>query len=192
MCMAEITFSIWNEHCQGTAKHKLTFGNLSGTANFAYRQVPKKTRNAGKLFDGNGWCRTAYSLSKIDVSKTRGKTPKMDGENGKPYSNGWCGGTIIFGNTLIFHKTELDTEKNLKASLNEWTTSWADVTVPITSCTQNDKQNRHRKLRSTSSWRFQRDNRSGYHHAPRTPRISPPAIFQCHLWTGSSTTDPSC
>ena len=36
----------------------------------------------------------------MGVSKNRGKPPKMDGENnGKPYSNGWFGGTIIFGNT---------------------------------------------------------------------------------------------
>ena len=38
----------------------------------------------------------------MGVSKNRGKTPKMDGENnGKPYINGWFGGTIIFGNTPI-------------------------------------------------------------------------------------------
>ena len=31
------------------------------------------------------------------------KTQKMDGENnGKPYENGWYGGTTIFGNTYLF------------------------------------------------------------------------------------------
>ena len=35
----------------------------------------------------------------LGVSKNRGVSPKMDGEkNGKPYQNGWFGGTIIFGN----------------------------------------------------------------------------------------------
>ena len=36
------------------------------------------------------------------ISKNSG-TPKMDGENnGKPYWNGWFGGTTIFGNTHTF------------------------------------------------------------------------------------------
>ena len=36
----------------------------------------------------------------MGVSKNRGVSPKMDGENnGKPYWNGWFGGTTIFGNT---------------------------------------------------------------------------------------------
>ena len=39
-------------------------------------------------------CDTHY----LGVSKNRGVSPKMDGENnGKPYSNGWFGGTTIFG-----------------------------------------------------------------------------------------------
>ena len=39
----------------------------------------------------------------MGVSKNRGKTPKMDGENkGKPYWNGWFGGfSHIFGNTQM-------------------------------------------------------------------------------------------
>ena len=36
----------------------------------------------------------------MDVSKNRG-TPKWMVDNGKPYQNGWFGGTIIFGNTHI-------------------------------------------------------------------------------------------
>ena len=42
----------------------------------------------------------------MGVSKNRDtpklEYPKMDGENnGKPYSNGWFGGTTIFGNTQM-------------------------------------------------------------------------------------------
>ena len=36
----------------------------------------------------------------MGVSKNRG-TPKCMVHNGKPYQNGWFGGTPIFGNTLI-------------------------------------------------------------------------------------------
>ena len=43
------------------------------------------------------------SSNYMDVSKNRGiRYPKMDGENnGKPYKNGWFGGTTIFGNAHI-------------------------------------------------------------------------------------------
>ena len=45
----------------------------------------------------------------MGVSKNRGKTPKMDGEdNGKPYQNGWFGGTPIFGNIHIIHSPLAD------------------------------------------------------------------------------------
>ncbi len=37
---------------------------------------------------------------KLDVSKNNG-TPKWMVYNGKPYSNGWFGGTTIFGNTQL-------------------------------------------------------------------------------------------
>ena len=41
------------------------------------------------------------TLEHMGVSQNRG-TPKMDGEsNGKPYWNGWFGGTPILGNTHI-------------------------------------------------------------------------------------------
>ncbi len=35
----------------------------------------------------------------MGVSKNRGKPPKWMVYNGKPYENGWFGGTTIFGNT---------------------------------------------------------------------------------------------
>ena len=47
-------------------------------------------------------------MKHMDVSKNRG-TPKWMVYNGKPYENGWFGGTIIFGNihietSMIIHK----------------------------------------------------------------------------------------
>ena len=37
----------------------------------------------------------------VGVSKNRG-TPKWMVYNGKPYENGWFGGTIILGNTQVY------------------------------------------------------------------------------------------
>ncbi len=42
--------------------------------------------------------RRCPSYGDLDVSKNRG-TPKWMVYNGKPYQNGWFGGTIIFGST---------------------------------------------------------------------------------------------
>ena len=42
-----------------------------------------------------------FFLRYMDVSKNR-DTPKWMVYNGKPYENGWFGGTTIFGNTHIF------------------------------------------------------------------------------------------
>ena len=44
--------------------------------------------------------KTIRSNSSMGVSKNRG-TPKWMVYNGKPYQNGWFGGTTIFGNTRI-------------------------------------------------------------------------------------------
>ena len=46
----------------------------------------------------------------MGVSKNRG-TPKWMVYNGKPYLNGWFGGTIIFGNTHIYLSIGITTYK---------------------------------------------------------------------------------
>ncbi len=53
-----------------------------------------------EVFADNNFLEAKFWSLYMGVSKNRGKTPKMDGENtGKPFLNGWFGGTIIFGNT---------------------------------------------------------------------------------------------
>ena len=51
--------------------------------------------------DAMGYLVAACSLSYMGVSKNRG-TPKWMVYNGKPYQDGWFGGTTIFGNIHIF------------------------------------------------------------------------------------------
>ena len=58
-----------------------------------------------------------YHLNFMYVSKNRG-TPKWMVYNGKPYQNGWLGGTTIFGNIHIVAKTPFC----LSSSVNDtWT-----------------------------------------------------------------------
>ena len=60
-----------------------------------------------------------------------GKHPKVDGENnGKPYSNGWFGGTTIFRNTHILWYTQIELQRATAMlqrharSRSQWATCW--------------------------------------------------------------------
>ena len=55
----------------------------------------------GRIFnDANSSIQSFFVLNYIGVSKNRG-TPKWMVYNGKPYLNGWFGGTLILGNIHI-------------------------------------------------------------------------------------------
>lgn len=86
-------------HCQGTAKHKLTFGNLRF---FSKRNCSSKNQENNIASEGAG---TQFAMGKLSL--------------------------------LYFTNLNHTWRQFLKASLNCWTTFWADVTVSDASCTQN-------------------------------------------------------
>ena len=99
----------WNlEH-----KIQIYYGN-QGCIMYHDRSGKKNKRCANASGDPNKTMQPLPSLhdKHMGVSKNRG-TPKWMVYNGKPYLNGWFGGTIIFGNTQI----EVD------CRLSPWT-SW--------------------------------------------------------------------
>ena len=86
-------------HCQGTAKHKLTFGNLR-----FFSKGNCSSKNQENNFASEGAV-TQFAMGKLSL--------------------------------LYFTNLNQTCSQFLKASLNCWTTFWADVPVSVASCTQN-------------------------------------------------------
>lgn len=131
-------------HCQGTAKHKLTFGNL--------RLFSKGNKFAS---DGAG---TQFAMGKLSL--------------------------LYF--TILNHTWS----QFLKASLNYWTTFWAEVTVSISHCFHSIMYPKWRgaPLRiDIASLLLAIINQNvlflEVSVRPVAVRSPLPAIFQCHLWT---------